>query len=304
MTDEPYKHLRVAIIGSCQITGLAAAAKRLLPGATVKAWHVGVYPTDSDEELLALLPDFDLVISQLSDHDGHVPLRITRLREMRLPVIYLPVLVFSGFHPDITHIRGEDGLVLGLATNYHSLIVAASFTLGLPAHRVPALFNAFIFSELGYFAVYEASKTAMFDVFDEAGYDLRPLFDAWSKQPRQFMYTLNHPHIVVLASLCHAVLTRAGHIDRTIPIPDDVDDYLATHFTWPIYPALARRIGLSGSTTFLVNSYRLPEGQTRELPLADYVSACYRQYSDISPATLRVRDVATAHDRLVPHIVS
>jgi hypothetical protein len=67
MTDGSFKRLRVAVIGSCQVVGLAAAAQHLLPGADVKSWHVGVHPKDSDEDLLALLPGFDTVISQISD---------------------------------------------------------------------------------------------------------------------------------------------------------------------------------------------------------------------------------------------
>jgi hypothetical protein len=304
MNDATFKQLRVAVIGGCQITGLTATARLLLPGADVKGWHVGVHPKDSDDDLLTQLPGFDLVISQLSDRDEHVPLRVTRLRERGLPVIYLPVMVFPGFHPDITHVHKSGGLVPGLATNYHSLIVAAAFTLGLPQARVPGLFNTFVFSELGYFEIFEAAKTALFTEFDKAGYDLRPPFALWLTQVGQFMYTVNHPHIVVLATMCRLALARAGHLDAATPLPADIDDYLATHFIWPTYPALARRIGLPGSTTFLVNSYGLADGQTRELTLAEYVSACYRQYGGLETDALRVGDVAKACDRLGTLVVA
>jgi hypothetical protein len=304
MTDDTFKRLRVAIIGSCQVVGLAAAAQRLLPGAEVKLWHVGVHPKDSDEDLLALLPGFDVVISQFSDRDGHIPLRITRLREQGLPVVYLPVMVFPGFHPDITYIQGPEGLVHGLTTDYHSVIVASAFTLGLPERRVPELFNAYIFAELGYFDVFEAAKVALFANFDQEGFDLGLLFDLWMQQAGQFMFTFNHPHILVLATLCRLALARAGHLDRTTPLPEGIDDYLATNFIWPTYPALARRIGLPGSTTFLLNAYGLAEGQTRELPLTDYVSTCFHIYGGLAKDTLRRGAVATACERLGALVVS
>lgn len=294
---------RVAIIGGCQIVGLAAAAQRLLPDADVRAWHVGVHPNDSDEELLALLSGFDVVISQLSDWDDHVPLRITRLRERGLPVVHLPVVVFPGFHPDITYLRLPDALLLGPMSDYHSIIAATAFALGLPEARVPALFNRFIFSELGYFEVFEAAKQAMFANFDTEGFDVRPLFDLWMKQVGQFMYTINHPHILVLASLCHMALARAGRLDPAVALPDDIDDNLAAHFTWPTYPALAKAIGFTGSTTFLRGIHGLPEGQPREWPLAEYIAAAYQLYSGLGGDALRVGDVASACERLGPHVV-
>jgi Polysaccharide biosynthesis enzyme WcbI len=304
MTDGAFKRLRVAVIGSCQVVGLAAATQRLLPGADVKAWHVGVHPKDSDEDLLALLPGFDTVISQISDRDGQIPLRISRLREQGLPVVYLPVVAFPGFHPDITYIRGPDGLVHGLATDYHSVIVASAFTLGLPERRVPELFNAYTFAELGYFDVFQAAKAALLSIFDQDGFDVRPLFDLWMQQAGQFMYTINHPHILVLATLCRLALARAGHLEPTAPLPEGINDHLAMHFIWPTYPTLAKRIGLPGSTTFLRNTNGLAEGEAREMALADYVSACFRIYGGLAKDTLRIGAVATACERLGALVVA
>ena len=296
--------MRVAIIGTCQVGGLAAVARRLLPGAEVRSWHIGVHPKDSNEEVLALLPGFDLVISQIEAWDGHELLHITRLREQGLPVVYLPGLVFPGFHPDITYIRGANGLVRGPEADYHSVITAAAFTLGLPEQRVPELFNAYVFSGLGYFDVFGAAKTALFANFDQEGIDLRPLFDVWTQQAGQFMHTINHPHILVLATLCRLVLARAGHVDATASLPEGILDYLGAHFVWPTYPALARRIGVVGSTTFLRGKRGLAEGQARELPLTDYISACYRTYSTLPKDALRVGVVATACERLGALVVA
>jgi hypothetical protein len=304
VSGQSAKPLRVAIVGTCQVVGLAAAARLLLADAEVSAWHVGVHPKDSDEELLALLPRFDVVISQLPDWDEHVPLRITRLRELGLPVFYLPGLVFAGFHPDIIYIRRSDGFLHGVDTDYHSTVVAAAFTLGLPEWRVPGLFNAYVFAELGYFDVFEASKAALFANFAREGIDLAPLFAGWRKQIGQFMHTINHPHIQALAGLCHLMLSQAGLIDAAAPLPAEIEDALAAHFVWPAYPALAKQIGISGSTTFLRRKVNLVEGQARELSLADYVSTCYRLYGDLPKDTLRIGVVATACERLEALVVS
>jgi Polysaccharide biosynthesis enzyme WcbI len=298
MNDGPFRRLRIAIVGGCQVAGLSATAKRLLPGAEVAAWHVGVHPKCSDEELLASLAGFDTVISQLSDWDGHVPLRITRLREQGLPVVYLPVMVFPGFHPDITYISGSGGLVRGPMVDYHSIIVAAAFTLGLPESRVAALFNALIFTELGYFEVFDAAKAALFANFKQEGIDLSPLFDFWMQQVGQFMYTVNHPHILVMSTLCRHALAQAGRLEPGASLPDDIDDSLAQHFRWPAYPALARRIGVPGSSTFLRGLHGLASGQTRELPLTEYISVCFRFYEGLGREALQVSNIVAASERL------
>jgi hypothetical protein len=298
MTGETFERLRIAIVGSCQVGGLAATARRMLPGADVQAWHVGVHPTISDEELLALLPEFDVVIDQISDHDGHPLLQVAHLREVGLPVIFLPMLVFTGFHPDIAYIRGSGGPIRGLETNYHSIIVAAAFTLGLPANRVTDLFNALVFAELGYFDVFDAAKVALINNFDQVGFNLRPLFDVGLKEVGQFMYTIDHPHVLALALLCRLALARAGFVDPATPLPNEIGDYLAGHFVWPTYPALAKRIGVAGSTTFLLRNHDMPSGYQRELPLSDYVSASFCLYDSLPKETLRHGPVGIACERL------
>jgi hypothetical protein len=296
-----FENPRIAIIGSCQVAGLAAAARAFLPGAEVAFWHVGVHPKDSDDELLVLLPQFDIVISQLSDWDGHTALRITKLRERGLPVFYLPVIVFPGFHPDMTYLHTPNGLVNGIDSDYHSIITASAFALDLPQWRVPDLFNAYVFAELGYFEVFDASKTALIANFSEAGIDLHPLLDRWLTQVGQFMYTINHPGILPLTMLCRLILAQAGCIDPDAPLPETVDDYLASQIVWPTHPALARRIGIQGDQTFLRRTYGLPEGQGRQLSLVDFVAASYRIYEGLDSETRSAcftGVIATACERL------
>jgi hypothetical protein len=284
MIEGGTKRLRLAIIGSCQVAGLAAAARRFLPNADIRSWHVGVPAPpigDTDEALLAHLGGFDFIISQLSDWDSHVLLRISRLRELGLPVVYLPTFVFAGFHPDSTYVIGPGGLVRGAGSDYHSIIIAASFQLGIPAERVPSLFNAYVFAELGYFDVFEASKTALIANFEREDFDLRPHFDQWITQAGQFMHTINHPHITVLVDLMRLALIKANLISPDMIISRDIEDYLATHLIFPTYPALARRIGIPGSNTIVRAQGRLNHNQARECSMADFVNENYLYYNKI-----------------------
>jgi hypothetical protein len=298
MTKERFSPLRIAIVGSCQVVGLAAAANAFLPGSEVRTWHVGVHPKDSDEELLAQLPGFDVVISQIADQERHAGLGITRLRACGLPVVFVPVLAFQGFHPDMTYIHGPAGPVRGPESDYHSVIIASAFLLGLSPRRVPDLFNAYIYAQLGYFDVFESAKAALFTKYDEHGIDLRAPFAFWLKQAGQFMYSINHPNILVLATLCRMALAAAGHLDPDAPIPEGIPDFLVTDLVWPIYPELAKRIGIRGSTLFQRSLYWVPEGGSRDLPLAAYTARCFESYSGVPPESLRVGAVAEACRRL------
>lgn len=301
MTDGTKNKLRIAIIGSCQVTGLRVAVQRMLPDAEVKSWHVGVPAPpigDTDEALLAQLAGFDFIISQLSDWDSHILLRISRLRDLGLPVIYLPTFVFAGFHPDSTYVIGSGGLVRGAETDYHSIIIAASFQLGIPAERVAPLFNAYVFVELGYFDVFEASKTALIASFEKEGFDLRPYFDHWRAEVGQFMYTINHPHIMVLANLARLALVQTNLILPDLDLSDAIEDYLADDFIFPTYPALARKFGCAGSTTILRGRNKLKQHQLRDCSLAEFININYLHYHTIQPDFSRSPTISGAAIKL------
>ena len=295
--------VRIGIIGTCQVVGLRDASCDMLPAADIECYHVGANPRITDEALLALLPKFDLVISQLSDWDNHTLLRISHLRSLKLPVFYLPALAFTGFHPDITYIRTESGaLIRGVDNDYHSIIIAAAHVLGLPQSRVSSLFNSFVFAELGYFDAFDASRKALLENFASEGIQLTSMFDRWVATLGRFMHTVNHPHIVPLASLARLALVRCGFLTSNTPVPANTRDYLGEHFVWPVYPALARRFGIGGSTTFLRHTGDLAEGQQRELSLADYIAAAYRAYDCIPGGLPRSGVIKTACERL-EHLV-
>jgi len=302
MSSSDLRKLRIAIVGGCQVVGLAEAARRFLPDADVQKWHVGVIAKNTPQLIADQLSQFDLVISQFNDAEKDSPLALSQLRNRQLPVIYLPALAFNGFHPDCTYLRDGRVYVKGPGTDYHSVIVAAAHTLGVPRKRVAELFNAYVFAELGYLNAFDAAKNAVIANFRMANFDLTAAFEIWLRQVGQFMYTINHPHILVMATLCQQVLAQAGYVDANDPVPEGIKDYAAEYFTWPTYPAIAKQIGIAGSTTFKRNSNQSPKGQCRELPLAEYISSCYDIYDGLEKGVLDTGNVATACQRLRPLI--
>jgi hypothetical protein len=250
--------------------------------------------------MVDLLSGYDLIITQISDIHKTEALRIGRLREAALPVLYLPAIVFRGFHPDVIYLRNRStgGILYGIGTQYQSAIVAAAFLLGLPHDRIEDLFNAYVFAELGYFDAFRAEKPAFLANLKAEGYDLEPVFDSIVEEIGSFMYTINHPHILLITIMCRMALAKHGLIDPETPLPVNIPDRLFRNFVCPVYPQIAKRIGVSGSTVFLKANKALAADETRELTLADYIASSYQIYERLPADTFRDPAVNNIRDRL------
>jgi hypothetical protein len=269
---------RIAIVGSCQVSGLRRWTELMLPGVHVEAWHINVGPGSTPEVIAPRLPEFDLVIGQVADGSGGGVLEISRLRTLHGKVVYLPVLVFTGFHPDIFHCPLSEpwgGMLQGPLYALQSAIVVAAFRLGLPPERAVRLFNAAVFEHLGYFAAFEQARWALLKIFAESGYDLGGALGGWMRGGA-FMYTENHPHLRVLRTLASLVLAKAGLDPAEVAESDAPPDDLAASLQWPVYPALARRIGVPGSLAFTRGSHDASDGESREMTLDAFVHETYR----------------------------
>lgn len=295
---------RIAVVGSCQAHSIGGIAQAMLPNASIKAWHVDVWPIETQDEILAQMSGFDLIISQVSDLDPHDKLWSGSLRQTGVPVIHMPMVGFTGFQPDITYIFGPEGPVRGVGSDYHSILVATAFALGVPEHRVPMLFNTYVFAELGYLEVFQPAKAALLESYAAVGFDIAGQFEQWLRECGAFMYSVNHPHIHVLKTLTRMVLHRAGYVAADAPLPDGVEDYLGTAFRVPVFPPIALRVGVAGSTTYSLSRHDVEHGANRDLALHDFAAASYRLYEGVDrELLLATGGVAEARRRLDPLIV-
>jgi hypothetical protein len=278
---------RIAIIGSCQVVGLGVALRGLLPESDVMWWHIGVSPA-SPEEIVAGLKTYDVVISQIADRSGQDTLSISRLREILSDIIYLPIFVFRGLQPDCIYLNTPTGLIKDGLGDMHSGIIAAAYVLGLPEAQVPKLFNALVFTSLGYFDSFSIAKTQTLKTFLDAGFDLKSCMASWLQNHGAFMHTVNHPKICVLARLAWMIAQKKCSADLNDSYLSTIEDPLEMGIQWPVYPELARRIGIAGSTTF-IQSVRWAQSSTRsrELSLSSFVAHCYRRYETIPRDMLR-----------------
>lgn len=289
---------RIAFIGSCQVTGMAAAAcalsKQLGHDWQIEAYHIGT-PLNA-EQIFEKIRCFDVVISQV--HISDKPNAILQAASLRGHVgqcIYIPTFVFTGLHPDMTYHVIQDKIWNGAQSPMHSLISMACYLLDLPAQRAASLFNAYIFAELGYFSAYAASYEVMVRDFDAAGYDLRGMPDLWMATNGPFMYTINHPSISVLSHMAVLALARAGLTAGDAKLPEGVDDYLHRSLVAPVFPEIARRIGCSGSRKYL---RPLHFGANRAVSLLDYVEESYADFRSLDRGLLASDNVVRVRDLL------
>lgn len=287
--------LRVAIIGNCHVSGLAASFRALLPGATVKAWHVGL-PAATPEEIAAQLPGYDVIVSQLLDLSGQGDIVISRLRETygaSKKVVFIPTLQFAGLQPDAIYMRYKGELLPSEVGVMHSAIVAAAYALEIPQDGVAGLFEASVYSRLGYLNAFETAKAQVLEQFSYYDYDLTEHFARWLGDGR-FMHAPTHPRIDVLATLATLAAERAQLIAQGTPVPTQVPDYLASHEQWPIYPEIAEAIGVEGSLLWKKSMQQNASDAERQRTLHDFIAADYELYAshpDMNLLSPRVRFV-------------
>ena len=299
MISAPFRPPFISIIGGCQVSGLAAAARALLPEAIVTAWHVGVDHASSVDTVAAALDGSDLILSQFDETEARQPLRPSVIRASGLKVVAVPVLVFPGFHPDMVYVpRGDGSLLSCQGGDYHSRITAAGFRLGLDPEQVFRLFNGYVFSALGYFDVFDAASILLIDQFDEYGYDLRMLIPQWIAHSGAFMHTINHPKVIVLADLCTVALKKAGLIADTASLGSQPSDYLENNFVGAVFQPLARRLGIAGSDVYQRAAQTVQPTQGRQITLREYIAGSYADYRNLPPDFAWTAEVEAASDIL------
>jgi hypothetical protein len=209
-------------------------------------------------------------------------------------------MTFYGFHPDFFYLRNTNGKLIGSACGlYHSKIIAVAFSMGLTEQRVEKLFNAFVFSRLGYFAKFAPWKRILLGRAAAIGYDLADDFEAWMRNGA-FMHTLNHPAVRVLASVAARIIQKAG-IEQTHSLAE-ARDPLACATQLPVYPDIARKIGVEPIPVF-----RVPcrdKKALRELSLHEFVAESFRIYEGLDPIVFESNELNQAREILRGEILS
>ena len=264
--------MRIALIANCQGETLAACLTATNPALQVDIVREGngiAEPADN----------YDLVIYQ-----GH--LWSPEGADFRGASVRIPVIAFDGFHPDITFVRakrigGDFEVVHGPMHSYNSIITVSCYKLGISVDDTAGFYNNYVFTRLGYFDAFGNAKRALITEGDASEMPLSFLLNRWERAGC-FMYSFNHPDIRVLADVARRALAKANieivyqNVERYLPDP------LRDHPIWPIYPAIADRLGLKGDYGFkLRQSHPI-------IALRDFVEISFRAFSEFERETIEL----------------
>lgn len=231
--------MRIGIVGNCQSRGLIDSLEVLAPDHLFEAIQLEQVQDSEDPALLAvtaLASEVDAMFVHLPEYalSGSGPQEALRnlLSQVR-SVIAIPSVIFGGFHPDFSVLRCNGRYLETVASHYHSAIVAGAYLCGLPASRVPALFNRFVYAGLGYADDFVHHGRSLLESFSQLGFDGRYIFPA----KRTFMHCPNHPVVDILFELAKQMLERVNI--KPQPGAQAPEDWLGKYsFLLPSYPGL------------------------------------------------------------------
>lgn len=277
---------RIVVTSNCQLGGLHAALSAMLPDDEVLAVPYAGY---EPPELAELLPTADVWVS--SYHPSEARPILERLGS-DAELVSIPLLLFTGFHPDIVHLLADDGSEVESAVGgYGSAIVAWGWMKGLSAEEIMGRFCPEVFDALGYTTAWEGGVRLARYVFDEANLDFESWFLPLVARGDMFMLTDNHPRIDALVQLARVVARRLGADPDLVAYPWETvipDGLLATSTVWPLYPHISHTLDQPGAYV-----WRCVNGEL--IDLETFVTRSLSVYSQIDPTTVTVARFADHH---------
>lgn len=262
---------RVIVVGNCQAAPVAGILSKMNPGMTIDAMSMDIRGSGALAAAVRRLQTYDLVLMHNIDRPANGPVSLSEIRDWHSGVVEFPAIIFDGFHPDFFTTHRKD--FLSPLSTCHSLIVAACFAEGVQIEEVEPLFNPFTFKILGYFDAFEKARTYLLAKANESGYALSDDFERW-KASGLFMYTNNHPKPPVLLSIAQAVARKAGLSAGPLS-EEEIEDSFADKQILPVYPPIAKRLGVQGGYGF---AQRRVRRQRNSYDLREYVVRAYEIY--------------------------
>lgn len=279
--------MRISLLGNCQVCGIAGALRSLVPTAQVHAFWYGSASDEDIERVKQTLVQSDYVFTHgLPSISG--PLSAASLRKTVQNVVTIPVIYFTGFHPDVIFIPYKGISVMSPVGMPHSALIAAAYCLDLQVDRVRELFNAFVFRRLGYFDEFTKAREFVRKTFNDGGIELAQIWQSWMSTG-VFMHTPAHPRMNVLASIAKLLADRVGIMSEDSAIPVISFDYLAHGPIWPVYPELAAALQIPGSYLFKrTGNQSQMSGDCLLLDLEEMIAKSYESYKNCPAEVFRI----------------
>jgi hypothetical protein len=239
--------MRIGVVGLCQAPGVGMALQQLLEDHEVFSIEaIAARRENNAKQAADTLLGCELIFTHdLAEEFG--PLGTAALHQRHRNIHSIPLVTFTGFHPDCIYIFDGHKVLRSPMEDYHSAIIAAAYTLGADVEATLRQFNAEVFSRLGYFDEFAKARAFLAKVMTSVGLQLETEWPYWvSRAP--FMHTINHPKGFVLSSIAKLLAVKAELHQGGAATVEPVQDLLSLAPVWPWYPELA--VGRQGSYLF------------------------------------------------------
>lgn len=258
---------RIMVSSNCQTGGVAAALQVLFPEHEVAATPLpSLTSAEAEMKLVEELKHADIWVSI----GGHELLEKHGLAN-RVKLVRIPIIRFSGFHPDLVYARRISTNEL-INPHYNSAIAVWAYKNALSINDAEKLFNKKTFAELGYLTHWGGSIEQLKQRFKDSDLEFSE-FILPMRREGLFMYSLNHPKAIALARLAKLIARKIGApaevLDRYIDINDGLNDVI-----WPVYPEI-------GDSLSLHSGYEWKTGEHEwVIGLRAFLEGAYKSYTD------------------------
>jgi hypothetical protein len=273
----------IAVLGNCQAGQMARCVQALTGGPMPRQEWV---TPERVAEWQAGRGDFE----RFFEHYAHVfaqpwiwtPLA-SRYAQFADRVVLYPSIGFMAYHPDLVPIvRRSTGAAFdeGPIHRCNSALAFLGWVAGLDVTATVALFREDVFRRLGYFDFWASSEAVLLEEGRAANLPLDDLLAKW-RRAGCFMHCHVHPKLAALADVAGELLRRRG-----IPLApgnplEYAHDYLANGPAWPVYPEIARALGIEGSYAFKRGSELYsPDLPVQMLDLPTFVRESFAAYDE------------------------
>ena len=231
---------QIIVSSNCQTGGIAAALKVIFPDDRIMPIPRESFTGEEAESaFIEKLKQADVWVSAagfgLPEKYGFTPCA---------QVIRIPIIRFSGFHPDLIYVKhGVTGE--WITPHYNSAIAVWAYQHGLGIESAERLFHEMTFSALGYLTHWDVAIGELKRRFHDS--DLEFLeFILPMRREGLFMYSVNHPKALALVRLAKLVARKMGAGPEVLDLGIDINDGL-NELIWPVYPGVGDTLALNAS---------------------------------------------------------
>ncbi len=291
---------RIFLIGNCQTEVLATLFECMVPNSTTAACLITATRLEeicSPDTLSHQFEEADLVLIQLAPSDPVLKRILGVYGKYESKVRLIPNIYYALYHPDMIYVQDHSGNIKGPMGEYHSALILFAWKEGFTLQQTVELFSQDIYAHLGYFELAKSSEDLLLETGAAVGLPLDDLLERWRSQGC-FMHSVNHPKLSVLADIARAVLVREG-VQYIPSVENYLEDSLALHPCWPVYPELAATYGIEGSYFFKQATDR-SLGKLQMIGLKDLITRSFEAYDKYDQTSLHSSILDTSFFKSLP----